>query len=256
LLKSIGEVNPAMRKHRRVAAGAVRAVLLLGAVAAVFVAGCEKEIHEARAPKPAGETKPALKTSTAQSADASATTAGAVLPANVNAAPVAETKPTLVEMMIGEEVLTFPPTKLIIHTPEAGSKTISVELYSDLPKSALRDYEGNELYLEMKLDAAAAPEKGETAARLEGATWRFKSSSSGKSSSPNGIFLHGQSQHLQPFDVFVKFARVPDAAGKGPDQLHAQIMGQFRAYQANTPEALAPFMPVRGSLPVEIEKKG
>ena len=42
--------------------------------------------------------------------------------------------------------------------------------------------------------------------------------------SPNGIFLDGQRRHLQPDDVLVKFDR------RG-DQLVAQVMGQFRAYE-------------------------
>ena len=37
--------------------------------------------------------------------------------------------------------------------------------------------------------------------------------------------------------------------------LYAHVMGQFRAFEDGTPEALAPFVAVQGELPVEIVQK-
>jgi hypothetical protein len=136
----------------------------------------------------------------------------------------------------------FPATKLLLGNPESDS-AVAAELFSDLPKSALRKYDGNELYLELKLQGGAGPQK------VDGATWRFKSQSSGKVDSPNGIFLSGQSVHLQPADVAVRLER------KAGGQLVAQLAGQFRAFENGTPESLAPLVAVRGELPVEIVQK-
>ena len=65
----------------------------------------------------------------------------------------------------------------------------------------------------------------------------------------SGVFLNGQATHLQPVHVMVRFERRQDAG------LYAVVMGQFRAFEDGTPEALAPFVAVQGELPVEIVPK-
>ncbi len=144
--------------------------------------------------------------------------------------------PVLSFLMIDGLGVHFPPTKLLLHEGDDGQ--VRVELFSNLPKSAIKDYDGNELYLEMDLKGAG-PQK------VDGASWRYKSMSSDKSDSANGIFLNGQQRHLQPSDVLVTFER------RG-DHLLARVLGQFRAYEPGTPDALAPFVGVRGEIPVDI----
>ena len=89
----------------------------------------------------------------------------------------------------------FPTTKMRVK--EKGGR-VTAELFTDLPPSAIRKYDGNEMYFDMELKNAAG-------GRVDNATWSFKSTCSGKVDSPNGIFLNGQQAHLQPDDVRVTF---------------------------------------------------
>lgn len=215
------------------------AALAVLSAAVVAGPGCDRDVREARAPKPTAPTTTDVATQPiTQPADA-------VLAANPEPAPTPETKPAeppqpvLSFLLLDGLGAQFPPTKLLVHNEDDGK--VRVELFSDLPKSALKEYDGNELYFEMAL-ADAGPQK------VEGGSWRFKSTSSDRSDSANGLFLNGQRRHLQPHDVLVKFDR------RG-EQLVAQLMGQFRAYEPGTPDALAPFVGVRGELTVEIVEK-
>jgi hypothetical protein len=216
------------------AAGALAMVLAL--------AGCEKPVREARVQPdvPAPDAAPAVTVaSTTQRADP--------LPAAAAIRPEskpADIQPALAMLTVNGLGAQFPPTKLRVQ-PADGDKSLMVEMFSDLPKSALRKYDGNELYFEM---IATAPD-GSPTSKVEGSIWRFKAPNSEKTDSPNGIFLAGQTTHLQPFDVLVKFVR-----GDGPQAgvLMAEIMGQFRGFEAGTPNALAPFVAVNGRLPVEL----
>lgn len=218
----------------------VAALAVSSAVAVVTTgAGCDRDVREVQSPKPTASTTTDVATQPiTQPADA-------VLAANPEPAAAPETnpaeppQPVLSFLMLDGLGAQFPPTKLLVHDEDDGK--LRVELFSDLPKSALKDYEGNELYFEMEL-ADAGPRK------VEGGSWRFKSTSSDRSDSANGLFLNGQRRHLQPHDVLVKFDR------RG-EQLVAQVMGQFRAYEPGTPDALAPFVGVRGELTVEIVEK-
>ena len=226
----------AMTLKRRLAGLAMVAALAIGGGGGA----CEQRVREADAgdPRPA-ETKPsAASLAPAQPADATA--ADAVPAALPEPKPAEPPRPVLSFLMIDGLGAQFPSTKLVLHEGTGGKRR--AELFSDLPKSALAHYEGNELYLEMDLAAGGGPQK------VDGATWRYRSAGSDKDDSANGIFLDGQRRHLQPMDVLVKFERQGD-------QLMAQVMGQFRAYEPGTPDALAPFVGVRGAMPVEIVEK-
>jgi hypothetical protein len=216
------------------------AVALAGVVAATG-AGCDRDVREAKAPaKPNAATVPADVATQPVTQPADAVLAADPEPAATpETKPVAPPQPVLAFLLLDGLGAQFPPTKLLVHGEEDGK--LRVELFSDLPKSALKDYDGNELYFEMNL-AEAGPQQ------VEGGSWRFKSTSSDRSDSANGLFLNGQRRHLQPDDVLVKFDR------RG-DQLLAQIMGQFRAYEPGTPDALAPFVGVRGELTVDVVEK-
>jgi hypothetical protein len=216
------------------------AALLATLAAGLAIGGCEKQVREAKAP----ESTDAVQTASldrAAAADASAepTTAAATDRLSASAKP-ADTQPALSLLLIDGRAVQFPPTKLQLGT--GGGDTLAAEMFSDLPKSALRKYDGNEMYLEMTLADGDGPQK------VDGATWQFKSAHSGKADSANGIFLNGQTTHLQPVNVIVRFER-RDAG------LYAQLMGQFRAFEDGMPEALAPFVAVQGELPVEIVSK-
>ena len=221
-----------MRAKRWLPAVATMAAL------AVCGAGCDERVKEARnAPK----TPEAVSAQPSSLTSAPVQVAADSVPATApETKPVEPPEPALSFLMIDGLGAQFPATKMTLHEGDGGR--IRAELFSDLPKSALAHYEGNELYLEIDLDGTA------TAGKVDGASWRFKSTSSDKAESGNGIFLNGERQHLQPSDVLIKFERQGD-------QLMALVMGQFRAYQSGTPDALAPFVGVRGAVPVEVVEK-
>jgi hypothetical protein len=217
--------------------------LLAGAMLALgFVSACEKQIKEAGT-TPADPSSKPVSTDVAKSLPKEDATVASATLGKSSKSP--ETQPLLRILYIDELGAEFPATKLRLYVGDANGSAIRAELFSDLPKSALRKYDGNELYLDMTLQGVVT---SGTETTLDNATWRFKSTSSGKANSPNGIFLHGQQTHLQPSDAIVKF-------DKRDGQLYAQIMGQFRAFEDGTPDALAPFVGVRGELPVEIVQK-
>jgi hypothetical protein len=225
-------------------AAAVAAALALGA-------GCEKQVREARSTPAEATTVASVGGSSSTKVDklpgtqpvGDPTVASAHLTPLVDKA-AAVTQPALAMLMIDGTATQVPPTKMRLR--EKGGRVVA-ELFSDLPASALRRYDGNELYFEMELQNADG-------GRVDNASWSFKSTSSGKVDSPNGIFLNGQQVHLQPDDVRVTFAR-HDVDGRGPDkQLYARIQGRFRMYASDTPDAAAPFAGVGGELAVEVVK--
>ena len=232
------------RSSLGLAAFAVAAALAVGG-------GCEKQVHEARSTTAEAAPSVASVNGTSDLANANAelsattqpagdpTVASAHLGAAAPADQAAVTQPTLAMLMIDGTATQFPPTKMRVR--EKGGRVIA-ELFSDLPASALHKYDGNELYFEMQLQNAEG-------GRLDNASWTFKSTSSGKVDSPNGIFLNGQQVHLQPDDVRVTFARHDD-----DKQLYARIQGRFRMYASDTPDAAAPFAGVGGELAVEVVK--
>ena len=221
-----------MRSQRWLPAVATFAAL------AVCGAGCDQRVKEAgkapKTPEVAAAQPSSLPSAPVQVASDS-------VPATApETKPVEPPQPVVSFLMIDGLGAQFPATKMLLHEGEGGQ--VRAELFSDLPKSALAHYEGNELYLEIDLEGTG------TAGKVDGASWRFKSTSSDKAESGNGIFLNGQRQQLQPSDVLIRFER------RG-EQLMALVMGQFRAYQSGTPDALAPFVGVRGAIPVEIVEK-
>jgi len=238
------------------------AAFVLVAAAVLAIAGCEKQVHEARSTTAEAATSVASVSGPSDLADAKGgrspttqpagdpTVASAHLGAAVPADKAAVTQPALAMLMIDGTATQFPPTRMRLR--EKGGRVVA-ELFSDLPASALHKYDGNELYFEMQLQNAEG-------GRLDNASWTFKSTSSGKVDSPNGIFLNGQQVHLQPDDVRVTFARHDDAGGGGAaggadKQLYARIQGRFRMYASDTPDAAAPFVGVGGEVAVDVVPK-
>ena len=233
-----------MKPRRWLPAATLAVALAAGAGAG---GGCEQDVREAN-----GKPKPADATATRPAPPAATLPADPVLVAAPDPAVATEAEPAeplpqpvLTFLMIDGLGADFPPTRLLLHGAGGDGGKVRAELFSDLPKSAIKDYDGNELYLEMDLSAASAAAGATGPDRVDGATWRFKSTSSERAESANGIFLNGQRRHLQPEDVLIKFER------RG-GQLVALVMGQFRAFEPGTPDALAPFAGVRGELTVEV----
>jgi hypothetical protein len=240
-----------MTKRSSLGLAALTVAVMLG------VGGCEKQVHEARSTTAEAETAVASVSGPSSVADTKGTLSSATQPggdptvasahlgtsssttARTSTENSAVTEPALTTLMIDGTPTQFPPTKMRLK--EKGGRVVA-ELFSDLPASALRKYDGNELYFEMQLQNAEG-------GRLDNATWSFKSTSSDKVDSPNGIFLNGQQVHLQPDDVRVTFAR----HDKGADTpLYARIQGRFRMYASDTPDAAAPFAGVGGELAVDV----
>ena len=213
--------------------------------AALAVGACEKQVREADKGEPAGKPDPsAVADASGTPVTGDPTPAAATVRAPHSKPAAADTQPALSMLMLDGVAVQFPPTKLLLaSTDPARDSSVAAELFSDLPKSALRKYAGNELYFEVNLKG------GDGAQKVDGASWQFKAERSEKADSPNGIFLNGQSTHLQPVYAFLKLERKTDG------HLVAQLAGQFRAFENGTPESLAPFVDVRGELPVEIVQK-
>jgi hypothetical protein len=233
---------------------ALAAFVLAAAAVLAIGAGCEKQVHEARSTTaeaktsvasvggPSDPTGAKAELSPATQPVGDPTVASAHLGASTDKA-AAVTQPAVAMLMIDGTATQFPPTKMRLR--EKGGRVVA-ELFSDLPASAIRKYDGNELYFEMQLQNVEG-------GRVDNASWSFKSTSSGKVDSADGIFLNGQQVHLQPDDVRVTFARHDD--GRGSDkQLYARIQGRFRMYASDTPDAAAPFAGVGGELAVDVVK--
>lgn len=131
------------------------------------------------------------------------------------------TEPTASLMMIDQRIVSFPPAKLRVQQKRDGDPVVAV-LFSDDPKNAIDDnYTGNSYYLEMTLDVANPTEVGQ-------AIWMYKSPTSARTNSTNGIFLDGTRIQLQPLEVRVEF----EPRGK---QIGVMLQGHFLQFDGNDP---------------------
>jgi hypothetical protein len=80
---------------------------------------------------------------------------------------------------------------------------------------------------------------------VRGQEWVYESPDSEKQDTPNGIFLQGNRQQLQPFQLKVQFQQID-----GGDV--AWISGTFRVYNQGERPALPRVVPVTGRLPVKL----
>jgi len=180
--------------------------------------------------KPKGQARYAVTTTTtrpAASGDPSA--APAALPTS---RPVSST------LLIGDKVVTFPRARVLLQDTQP---EVALLLFSDDPREALDpNYAGNRYYLQIKLDI-------DDIGNLAAADWHFKAASMERADSPNGIFLDGDRQQLQPYDVSIVFNQV------GP-QIGVTLSGQFLLLQNRASEAAPPrTVFVQGALLVELE---
>jgi hypothetical protein len=134
---------------------------------------------------------------------------------------VPSTEPTASLMVIDQRIVSFPPAKLRVRQKRAGDPVVAV-LFSDDPKAAIDDnYTGNSYYLEMTLDIANPGD-------LAQGVWTYKSPTSERANSTNGIFLDGTHVQLQPLEVRVEFEQRGNEIG-------VMLQGHFLQFDANDP---------------------
>ncbi len=141
-------------------------------------------------------------------------------------------------LAIDQEIYSFPPARLRVRQKRGGDPVVAV-LFSDDPKSAIDDnYAGNSYYLEMALDVGSPDELGQ-------AVWTYKSPSSARMNSTNGIFLNGTRIQLQPLEVRVEF----EPRGR---EMGVLLRGHFLLFDANDPN-IGRMVQVSGNLTAKVK---
>jgi hypothetical protein len=115
-------------------------------------------------------------------------------------------------MTINNVLVTFPEAKLLVR--KEGDKLNAFLVSNDPPEVINPTYQGNRYYFEMSLDAV------DDIKNLADAEFRYKAPTAEPQETPNGIFLDGDRQHLEPYDIQVTFDREGD-------HVVADIRGQF-----------------------------
>lgn len=180
----------------KIAMGAMSAL----AGIALLAGGCEKSQNR----KPI-----VLNPTTRQSAPTTRLTVPPAVPATK-----ATTEPAkkLSHMLIKGTWVEFPEAKLILH--KDGDKLNAFLVSNDPPEVINPTYQGNRYYFEMALDTI------DDVKNIAQAEFRHKATSAEPQDTPNGVFLDGDRQHFEPYDIQVVF----DQEG---DHLIADIRGQF-----------------------------
>ena len=164
-------------------------------------------------------------------------------PALAGGGPVATSKPAAEkpssQMMINGVLVNFPEAKLQVR--KEGDKLTAILVSNDPPEVINPTYQGNRYYFEMALDGT------DDVKNLADAEFRYKAPSADESQdTPNGIFLDGDRQHLEPYDIGVTFDREGD-------HLVAEIRGQFIYFPNNG--AVGQWVPVVARLAARAETK-
>jgi hypothetical protein len=156
--------------------------------------------------------------------------------------PVATSKPAAKpssQMMINGVLVNFPEAKLLVR--KEGDKLSAFLVSNDPPEVINPTYQGNRYYFEMALDAV------DDVKNLADAEFRYKApTAESQEDTPNGIFLDGDRQHLEPYDIRVTF-------DKEGDHLVADIRGQFIYFPKGG--VMGQFVPVIARLPAKPETK-
>lgn len=187
---------------------------ILGVTLAASLAfGCDRNPQPA--PTASGQSTPAVPTN---SFNADATAA----------------QPSVVLLIDGERS-EFPPARLVVD--DRNGKTVALLMSDDPPQAINDDYAGNSYYLEMEFDDLLPTVRGQV--------WFYEAPSTDKQDSPNGIFLQGHRQQLQPFQVKVQFQQID-----GGDV--AWVSGTFHLYASGARPQLPRVVSVTGRLPVSL----
>jgi hypothetical protein len=106
----------------------------------------------------------------------------------------------------------FPAAKLVLH--KEGDKLRAMLCSNDPPEVISPAYQGNRYSFEMMVNAA------ENVDDLSTAEFEYRATSQEPQETTNGIFLEGDREHLQPYQIRVVF-------DKQDDHWVAQIQGAF-----------------------------
>jgi hypothetical protein len=154
-------------------------------------------------------------------------------------APAPATRPSISRLTIDGVAVEFPRARLVIQhrDPE-----LHLLLFSDDPPDALAaSYSGNRYFFRLRLDIDD-PEQ------LQTVEFRSVQSSVEWVDSPDGIFLDGDRQTLQPREWRLTFA-------KNGEFYAMRVDGLFQHYQNRRDEADAKPVRVQGVLVAEVEAR-
>lgn len=228
-----------MRRNNRIAriARGAMVIALGGGAAALLLSACDRsQGRKAIVLNPTTRTTPTASTRTAQ-----ATVASATKPAgNAASTQAASAEKPLGYMRIKNVLVPFPEAKLTLR--REGDKVSAFLVSNDPPEVIQPTYQGNRFYFEMTLDTI------DDVKNIASADFRYKASSAtpdDKLETQNGIFLDGDRQHLQPYDIQVTF----DQDG---DHVIANIQGQFIYFPKGS--VVGEFVPVSAQLVAKPEK--
>jgi hypothetical protein len=130
------------------------------------------------------------------------------------AAPEVPPLPPLSFIAVNQQLYEFPRARLRVQRKD---DLVLALLFSDDPANREDEaHTGHSFYFEMRLDI-------DDPADLSDVLWTWQAASAERAESPNGIFLNGWRQHLQPMDVEAAFEPHPDL----PDRLVIHLAGRF-----------------------------
>jgi hypothetical protein len=199
-------------------------------IAALWCGGCNRSDNK----KPivlnptTRQTKPA--TTMAPATQASPTTQGATT----------QVAKKTSQMLVNGVVVDFPEAKLVIK--KDGERHIAFLCSNDPPEVINPSYQGNRYYFEMALDDL------EDLKKINLAEFRYKAGTAEPNDSPHGIFLDGDRQHFQPFDIQVAFDRDGES-----DKVIVQLQGQFLYFPKGS--VMGQQIAVMAQLPARLEKR-
>ena len=149
------------------------------------------------------------------------------------------TQPLATALLINQSFKQFPAARLRLASSD---DHVTAILYTSDPPAAINnDYTGNSYYLKMPLTDVA------DVSAINGAEWRYKSITSDRSDSNDGIFLDGLRHQLQPIDVLVRFE------GTGPS-LHVRLAGTFMEYDNAAPNQPGVLTTVSGDIIADVDQ--
>ena len=178
------------------------ATLTACAVVAGALLGCDKP--QAR--------KAIVLNPTTRQASGPATTAEVIAPTPATLPAATQAVKKTSNIQIGRLLAEFPEARLLVR--KNGDKISAFLVSNDPPEVLSPNYQGNRYYFEMALDTIGDIKN------IAEADFVYKAGSAEAQDTPNGIFLNGDRQHLQPYDIRVVF-------DKEGDHLVAELRGTF-----------------------------
>ena len=200
----------------------------LGAIVLVILPGCEKTPSR----------KPIVLAPTTRQSPQPATRLVEPKPVVSATSPATEPTKKLSHIMINGTWVEFPEAKLILQ--KDGDKFSAFLVSNDPPEVINPTYQGNRYYFEMALDNL------DDIKHIAQAEYRYKAASAEPLDTPNGIFLDGDRQHFQPYDIQVTF-------DKEGDHLIADVRGQFLYFSKGN--VVGEWIPVVAQLAAKPEMK-